>query len=105
MPLQSYLPVIDNRRYSDMLDELRTRVPRYTPEWTDLNDSDPGMALAQLFAWLTDMLLYRLGRVPEQNYIKFLELLGVELQPATPAVVDITFPVLNNSPESTVIVP
>ncbi len=105
MPLQSYLPVIDDRRYSDMLDELRTRVPRYTPEWTDLNDSDPGMALAQLFAWLTDMLLYRLGRVPEQNYLKFLELLGIELQPATPAVVDITFPVLDNSPESTVIVP
>ncbi|HKP51315.1 MAG TPA: putative baseplate assembly protein [Chloroflexia bacterium] len=105
MPLQSDLPVLDDRRYKDIVNELRTRVPRYTPEWTDLNDNDPGMALAQLFAWLADMLLYRLGRVPEQNYIKFLELLGIERQPAAPALAEITFPVLPDSPQSTVIVP
>jgi predicted phage baseplate assembly protein len=96
---------LDDRRYGDILDELRTRIPRYTPEWTDLNDNDPGMAMAQLFAWLADMLLYRLGRVPEQNYIKFLELLGIERQPATPAITEITFPVVSNSPQSTVIIP
>ena len=44
--------------------------------------------------------IYRLGKVPEQNYIKFLEMLGVELAPATPAVADITFPVLANSPDT-----
>ena len=28
--------------------------PRFTREWTDFNDSDPGITLVQLFAWLTE---------------------------------------------------
>ena len=52
MPLAANYPVIDDRRYDDLVAEVRTRIPRYTPEWTDLNDNDPGMALVQLFAWL-----------------------------------------------------
>ncbi len=72
-------PVIDDRRYDDLVAEARTRIPRYTPEWTDLNDNDPGMAVVQLLAWMTELLIYRLGQVPELNYLKFLELLGIEL--------------------------
>jgi predicted phage baseplate assembly protein len=40
---------------------------------------------------MTDMLLYRLNRVPDKNYVKFLELIGVRLQPARPATADVTF--------------
>ena len=53
------------KRFDDIVTEARTRIPRYTPEWTDLNDNDPGITLVQLFAWMSDMLLYRLGQVPE----------------------------------------
>src|SRR5688572_32858076 len=105
MPLASNFPRIDDRRFDDLVAELRTRIPRYTPEWTDLNDSDPGITLAQLFAWLSDMLLYRMGRVPELNYIKFLELIGVELTTAQPAAADITFAVDDTWPQATVLVP
>lgn len=105
MPLADALPVIDDRRYDDILAEARTRIPRYTPEWTDLNDNDPGMTLVQLFAWMSDMLLYRLGRVPELNYIKFLELIGIELMPAQPATAEITFPVTSTFTDPYVIVP
>ena len=105
MPLASNLPVIDNRRYDDLVAELRTRIPRYTPEWTDFNDSDPGITLVQLFSWLGDMLLYRMGRVPELNYLKFLELLGIELQAAEPAVAEITFPLLPTAPQPFIIIP
>jgi predicted phage baseplate assembly protein len=105
MPLSDAVPVIDDRRYDDLLAEARTRIPRYTSEWTDLNDSDPGMTLVQLFAWLTDMLMYRMGRVPELNYIKFLELLGIELAPAAPATAEITFPVAASVTDPYVIVP
>jgi predicted phage baseplate assembly protein len=109
MPLEEFVPKIDNRRYDDILTEARTRIARYTPEWTpvwtDVNDSDPGITLVQLFAWLSEMLLYRLGRVPENNYLKFLQLLGIELTPAQSARVEITFPVLPNFPEPYVIVP
>lgn len=113
MPLEALVPTIDDRRYDDIVTELRARVARYTPEWTpdadslwsDLNDSDPGITLAQLFAWLSDMLLYRMGRVPELNYIKFLELIGVELIAAQPAAAEITFVVDDTWPEPIVLVP
>ena len=31
-------------------EEARALIPRYAPEWTDHNDSDPGITLAQLLA-------------------------------------------------------
>ena len=102
MPLKDAEPVIDDRRFDDIVEEIKTRIARYTPEWqpvwTDYNDSDPGITLAQLFAWLSEMLIYRMGKVPELNYIKFLELIGIEQQAAQPARVDVTFPVWTRPP-------
>lgn len=109
MPLQDHIPHIDDRRYDDLVAEMRTRIARYTPEWqpvwTDVNDSDPGITLVQLFAWLSEMLLYRLGKVPQLNYIKFLELLGIELEPARPAHAELTFPVQETHTEPYVTIP
>jgi predicted phage baseplate assembly protein len=97
MPLADNLPQLDTRRYDDIVTEVKARIARYTPEWkplwTDFNDSDPGITLVQVFAWLTDMMLYRIGRVPELNYLKFLQLLNIELKPAEPATAEISFPV------------
>jgi len=85
VPLEA--PQLDERRFEDILREAQLRIPRYAPEWTDFNESDPGITLVQLFAWLTEMMLYQMNRVPERNYIKFLQLLGIELQPAQSATV------------------
>src|SRR5215475_10977985 len=97
MPLEANLPVIDDRTFDDIVTEARTRIARYTPEWTpvwtDVNDSDPGITMVQVFAWLTEMLTYRLNQVPALNYLKFLQLLGIELTPSQPALTEITFPV------------
>ena len=49
------------------------------------------MTLVQLFAWLTETMLYEMNRVPERNYIKFLQLLGLELEQAVPAVAYLKF--------------
>jgi predicted phage baseplate assembly protein len=89
MPLPT--PELDNRRFADIVAEARALVPRYTPEWTDLNESDPGMTFVQLYAWMTEMVLYRLNQVPALNYVKFLELIGVRLQPAQAARAELTF--------------
>jgi predicted phage baseplate assembly protein len=105
MPLDDLLPIIDDRTYDDLVAEARTRIPRYTPEWTDLNESDPGITLVELFAWMTELLIYRLGKVPQLNYLKFLELMGFELTPARAATVEITFPVQPTYSEPYVIVP
>jgi predicted phage baseplate assembly protein len=105
MPLVDQYPSIDDRRYSDIVAEARTRIPRYTPEWTDLNENEPGMAIIELFGWMTELLIFRLGKVPKLNYLKFLELLGIELTPARPARAEITFPVQPTFAEPSVIVP
>ena len=109
MPLEANLPVIDDRTFDDIVTEARSRIARYTPEWapvwTDVNDSDPGVTMVQLFAWLTEMLIYRLGKVPDLNYLKFLELMGIQLNPAGPALAEITFPVVPTNSEPYVIVP
>ena len=105
MPLLENLPVIDDRRYADLVAEARTRIPRYTSEWNDLNEDEPGMCIVQVLAWLSEMLIFRLGQVPQLNYVKFLELLGIELTPAAPARTEISFSVIATLTEPVVIVP
>jgi predicted phage baseplate assembly protein len=109
MPLVDHIPTIDDRSYDSIVAEMRARISRYTPEWkpvwTDLNDSDPGITMLQVFAWLGEMLAFRMNRVPELNYLKFLQLLGIELRAKQPAQADITFPVRATHPSPTAIVP
>jgi hypothetical protein len=83
MPLQ--IPNLDDRRYQDLLDEALARIPVHNPEWTNFNKSDPGVTLVEIFAFLTENLLYRCNQIPERNRLKFLSLLGVPLQPAASA--------------------
>ena len=79
------LPTIDDRSYRQILDEALARIPVHNPEWRNFNDSDPGITLVQLFAFMTESLLYRANRIPERNRLKFLQLLGIPLQPAAAA--------------------
>jgi len=84
MPLQ--LPVLDDRNFEQLLEEAKRRIPAHTPEWTNFDlESDPGITIVQLFAFLTDSLLFRANRVPERNRLKFLQLLGIPLQKAAAA--------------------
>lgn len=83
MPLD--IPRLDDRTFEDLVQDAKAKIPRLCPQWTDLNDSDPGITLIHLMAYLGETILYRLNRVPERNYLKFLELMGVRLQPAMPA--------------------
>lgn len=78
-------PVLDNRTYQQLRDELVGRIPVYAPEWTDHNESDPGIALLELFAHLGESLLYRFNQIPETTKIEFLRLLGVRPRPAQTA--------------------
>jgi predicted phage baseplate assembly protein len=105
MPLAAELPVIDNRTFDDIVAEAQTRIPRYTQEWTDFNAGDAGFALVELFAWMTELLIYRLGQVPQLNYIKFLQLIGIELEPAAPAQTVLVFPMQSGFAQSSVPVP
>ncbi len=89
MPLPA--PNLDDRRFQDLVDDAKRMVMRRCPEWTDHNVSDPGVTLIETFAFMTDQLLFRLNQVPDRLYVKFLELIGLRLIPATPAQADVTF--------------
>jgi predicted phage baseplate assembly protein len=78
-------PDLDDRRFQDIVDEAKRRIARLCPGWTDHNVSDPGVALIELFAWMTEMIIYRLNQVPDRLYVKFLELIGITLRSASPA--------------------
>ena len=80
-------PILDNRTQVQLRDELVRRIPAYSPDWTNYNESDPGIVLLELFAHLGESLLYRFNQIPETTRIEFLRLLGVQPRPAQPAVV------------------
>jgi len=74
-------PKLDDRTFNDIVEEAISMIPRYAPEWTNHNPSDPGITLIELAAWMTDLLIYRLNQVPDKNYVAFLNLLGIKLKP------------------------
>jgi len=78
-------PSLDDRRFDDLVEEMVARIPAHTPEWTNPRQGDPGRTLIELFAWLTDSLLYRANLIPERQRLVFLRLLGQPLRPAQPA--------------------
>jgi phage tail sheath protein FI len=50
----------------DCLAHLRARIERLPPKWTDAKRGDPGIALLELVAWISESLLYRGGRMPDR---------------------------------------
>ncbi|MDH6137748.1 putative phage baseplate assembly protein [Kitasatospora sp. MAA4] len=84
-------PNLDDRRFQHLVDEAKRFIQQRCPEWTDHNVSDPGVTLVEAFAHMTDQLLYRLNRVPEKNYLAFLDLIGVTLFPPAAATAELTF--------------
>jgi predicted phage baseplate assembly protein len=97
-------PDLDDRTFQDIVDEAKRLIPKYCPAWTNHNLSDPGIALIELFAWMTELTLYRLNQVPDRLYAKFLELIGIDLFPANPARTQLTF-WLSAPSAQTVVVP
>jgi predicted phage baseplate assembly protein len=92
-------PNLDDRRFQQLVDEAKRYVQQSCPEWTDHNVSDPGVTLIEVFAQMVDQLVYRLNRVPEKNYLAFLDLLGVRLFPPAAARADVTFRLSAPQPE------
>jgi len=83
MPLIA--PVLDDRSFDDLFLELRNRIPVYNPEWTDHNETDVGITLLQLFAFLGEGLQFRFNQIPEATYVAFLKLLDIPMRPAAAA--------------------
>lgn len=97
------VPNLDDRRFQDIVDEAKRMIPRLCPEWTNHNVADPGVALIELFAWMTEMTLFRLNQVPDRLTTQFLNLMGVEPFPSRAATADLTFWLSTAIPEPVVV--
>jgi predicted phage baseplate assembly protein len=84
-------PNLDDRQFQDLVDDAKRLVQQRCPSWTDHNVSDPGVTLIEAYAQMVDQLIYRLNRVPDRNYVKFLELIDVQLRPPAAARGEVTF--------------
>jgi uncharacterized phage protein gp47/JayE len=85
------VPQLDDRRWEDLVDEAKAFLKNKTDAWTDFSPSDPGVVLVELFAHLTELMIYRLNRVPEKAYLEYLRLLGLALRPPAAAAVELEF--------------
>lgn len=99
------LPIrnLDDRAFQQLVDEAKRKIPVLCPEWTNHNVSDPGVALIELFAWMTEMAIFRLNQVPDIFYTHMLNLLGFEQFPAKAARTDLTFWLTTGTPQSILI--
>lgn len=75
------LPVLDRRTWPELVAEARSLLPRYARDWSDYNYHDAGVTLVELFAWLSEMLLFRADRVPPPELRAFLRWLDIEPLP------------------------
>ncbi|MFG1866608.1 putative baseplate assembly protein [Micromonospora arborensis] len=85
------VPHLDDRGFLDLVTEARERIRQSCPAWTDLSAHDPGMALVEAFAHLTEVMIYRLNQLPEKAYVSFLNLLGIARHAPTAAWADVRF--------------
>lgn len=85
------VPNLDDRVFLDLVIQARERIRQSCPAWTDLSAHDPGLALLEAFAYLTEVMIYRLNRLPEKAYVSFLNLLGVSRHAPSVAWADVRF--------------
>jgi hypothetical protein len=85
------VPQLDDRTWDDLVEEAMAYLQAKTPAWTDFSAGDPGVVLVELFAHLTELMIYRLNRVPEKAYLEYLRLIGLAMRPPAAASVDLQF--------------
>jgi hypothetical protein len=99
------VPDLDDRTFLDLVTAARDQIRQSCPSWTDLSVHDPGMALVESFAYLTEIMIYRLNQVPEKAYISFLNLLGVSRHPPAAAWTEVTFTRTGTDTTTTIPIP
>ncbi|MEH6443769.1 MAG: putative baseplate assembly protein [Oceanospirillaceae bacterium] len=76
---------LDDRKFDDLVKEARERLEHHLPEMDQLTEGDPLYALVDLFAWMTESVIYRANLIPERQRQAFLNLLQLPRRAALPA--------------------
>jgi len=81
------LPLVnlDDLTWEDLNAEGRSLIPSRSKAWTDHNPSDPGITLIELFAYVTESLIFELNRISNNNMLAFLRFInGPHWSPTRP---------------------
>ena len=70
-------PNLFQRRFGNLMEIGRARIPALAPEWTDHNAHDPGITLMELLAWVAEAQLYSLSHVRRDERTAYAALLGI----------------------------
>ncbi len=89
MPIPA--PPIDPRSSDQLVRRTEELLMRNTTWRPPASGNDAGRALVRLFARLAEIVIDRINRVPEKNFVAFLDLIGVQLRPPQVARVPLTF--------------
>jgi predicted phage baseplate assembly protein len=79
------------------------RAPSYTSEWTNRAANDAGVALTHLFSEEMEPVLQRVNQLPQNSFIEFLRIGGIEAFPPTPAEALLQFTVSDSATQSILI--
>jgi hypothetical protein len=92
-------PKIDKRSFNDLLNQSKALAPFYTPEWVTGQQGEPGQALLNIYLHMQEQILRRLNRVPDKNFVAFLDMMGMKLLPAQSALAAVTFTLATGTTE------
>ena len=76
---------LDDKSYREIEADAVFQIPGECPDWTNYNQSDPGIMLIGLLAWLKEIQQYHISQLCGWKRQKYLKLLGVTLRHALPA--------------------
>ena len=66
-PIPGVSTSIDSAALESLAADFRRAMRTHLPEWTEMNESDPGVTLVEVFAFLAENLLFRADQIPERG--------------------------------------
>ena len=105
LPSQTDQPLIDQRKFDDLFNEFKEIAKSIKQQWNieDTDNNDLGVALSKIYISILQQVIIRLNKVPQRNFIEFLNFLGFELSSSIPAKVPVTFHLVEDVKEDVVV--
>lgn len=75
--MSTLAPNLFVRRFQDLMEIGRAKLPSLAPEWTDHNAHDPGITLLELLAYTAEAQLYSLSRLRRDERVAYAAMLGL----------------------------
>jgi hypothetical protein len=97
-------PKIDSRDAGRIAEQTVELLKHYVPEWKEFNPATNkpegvSSALIHIFARFSEIIIQRLNKAPEKNFMAFLDMLGASLLSPQPARAPLTFTLSAGSAE------